>query len=92
MGGNLGVDAIQNFRPHEQLLGRVWKDFRRRRQRCYPLRDEWFARKRYEFLRNSVLDARNFFDQLKSRRSSGTSSVVRLAAPLSRIVRFLRGL
>jgi len=63
-GRNLGVDAIQEFfRPHEQLLGRVWKDFRRRRQRCYPLRDEWFARKRYEFSEQRV-GARNFSIQL----------------------------
>ncbi len=43
----------------------------------------------YDYLRNSVLDARNFSDELlKNRRSSAISSVFLWAAPLCTTRRF----
>jgi len=81
MGGNLGVDAIQEFSVlNEQLLGRVWKDFRGvvnavTRSGTNGLHGSvtnFSAQRvgRQKFLRSSSNPA----------RSSGTSSVARLAA------------
>jgi len=63
LGGNLGVDAIQEFSVLTSITRRNREDLGRRGSTPLPASGtNDFHGSAYEFLRNSALDARNYFE------------------------------